>query len=73
MNETLKGEITDVVRFSVLHYEPRITLQEITVAYVTILAGLIEIRIAYVFNQTNTRHNNVFLFYIKERNNLGSR
>lgn len=73
MDETLKREIADVVGFSLLHNEPRITLQEITVAYVAILAGLIEIRIVSVFNQTKTIHNYIFPFYIKERNNLGSR
>lgn len=73
MDETLKGEIADVVRFSLLHNEPRISLQEITVVYTDILDGLIEIRIVYVFNQTNTRHNYVFPFYIKEGTNLGSR
>ncbi|NHN24927.1 GPW/gp25 family protein [Flavobacterium jejuense] len=73
MDETLKGEIADVIRFSLLHNEPRISLQEITVVYADILSGLIEIRIAYVFNQTNTRHNYVFPFFIKEGTNLGSR
>lgn len=73
MDETLKGEIADVVRFSLLHNEPRISILDITVAFASILSGLIEIRIVYVFNQTNTRHNYVFPFYIKEGTNLGSR
>lgn len=69
----MKREIADIVGFSLLHNEPRITLQEIIVTYTAILAGLIVIRIVYVFNQTNTRHNNIFPFYIKEGNNLGIR
>lgn len=73
MDETLKGEITDVVKFSLMHNEPRITVLEITVVYADISSGLIEIRIVYLFNQTNTRHNYVFPFYIKEGTNLGSR
>lgn len=71
MDETLKGEIIDVVKFSLLHNEPRITVLEITVVYANISSGLIEIRIVYLFNQTNTRHNYVFPFYIKEGTNLG--
>jgi uncharacterized protein len=73
MDETLKGEIADVVKSSLLHNEPRITVQEITVVYADISSGLIEIRVSYVFNQTNARHNYVFPFHIKEGTNLGSR
>jgi uncharacterized protein len=73
MDETLKGEIADVVKFSLLHNEPRITVQEITVLYTDVMSGLIDIRIIYVFNQTNTRHNYIFPFHIKEGTNLGNR
>ena len=73
MDETLKGEIADVVKFSLMHNEPRITVQEITVFYSDIQSGFIEIKVMYVFNQTNTRHNYVFPFHIKEGTNLGSR
>lgn len=73
MDETLKGEIADAVKYSLMHNEPRITVQDISVAYTNIMTGLIEIRILYVFNQTNTRHNYVFPFHIKEGTNLGNR
>lgn len=73
MDETLKGEIADTVKFSLMHNEPRITVQEVNIAYKDIKNGLIEIQVVYVFNQTNTRHNHVFPFYIKEGTNLKSR
>jgi uncharacterized protein len=73
MDETLKGEIIDAVKFALMSNEPRITVQEVTAVYADIQLGLIEIRILYVFNQTNTRHNYVFPFYIKEGTNLGNR
>jgi uncharacterized protein len=73
MDETLKGEIIDTVKFALMSNEPRITVQEVTAVYADIQSGLIEIRILYVFNQTNTRHNYVFPFYIKEGTNLGNR
>jgi uncharacterized protein len=73
MDETLKGEIADVVKYSLLHNEPRIKVQSIVVNYADVQNGLIEIKIGYVFNKTNTRHNYVFPFHIKEGTNLGGR
>ncbi|VXB08506.1 Phage tail protein [Flavobacterium sp. 9AF] len=73
MDETLKGEIEDTVKFSLMHNEPRITVKEVNVSFTDIVAGLIEIQVVYIFNNTNTRHNYVFPFYIKEGTNLKSR
>lgn len=70
MDETLKGEISEEVKFSLLNNEPRITVLEVKVAYPDLAFGLVEIQIVYVYNQTNTRHNYVFPFYIKEGTNL---
>ncbi|WP_299114017.1 GPW/gp25 family protein [uncultured Winogradskyella sp.] len=70
MDETLKGEIKDTVMESLLNNEPRIEVLEVEVSFSDLLNGLIEILITYVFNQTNTRHNYVFPFYINEGTNL---
>lgn len=70
MDETLKGEISETVRMSLLHNEPRIQVTDVEVVFADIQNGLVEIRISYKYNQTNTRHNYVFPFHIKEGTNL---
>jgi hypothetical protein len=71
MDETLKGEIRDAVKTALLDNEPRITVLNVVVEYADLQSGLIEIKIAYAYNQTNTRHNYVFPFHIEEGTNLG--
>ncbi|MCG8574687.1 MAG: GPW/gp25 family protein [Flavobacteriales bacterium] len=71
MDETLKGEIRDAVESSLRNHEPRITVQEVDVDYPDLQLGLVEITVVYVYNQTNTRHNYVFPFHLKEGTNLG--
>jgi len=69
---TLKGEIINAVKSSLLHNEPRITVMDVTVAFTDILNGLTEVVITYMYNQTNTRHNYVFPFSLKEGTNLST-
>jgi phage baseplate assembly protein W len=71
MDETLKGEIADAVSVSLLHNEPRITVKNIEISFTDQQAGLIEIQISYVCNRSNTRHNHVFPFHLKEGTNIG--
>jgi uncharacterized protein len=70
MDETLRGEIADAVKVSLLHNEPRITVKNVNVEYTDIINGLVSITIVYVYNQANTRHNYVFPFHLKEGTNL---
>lgn len=70
MDETLKGEIIDTVKTALLHNEPRITVLSVTVNFTDVLNGLTEVTVNYRYNQTNTRHNYVFPFYLKEGTNL---
>lgn len=70
MDETLKGEIKDAVQTALLHNEPRITVTNVSVSYTDIPGGQVEIAITYIYNQTNTRHNYVFPFYLKEGTNI---
>jgi uncharacterized protein len=72
MDETLKGEIKDAVQNALLHNEPRITVTAVAVSYTDIQGGLVQIAITYIYNQTNTRHNYVFPFYLKEGTNIGT-
>lgn len=70
MEETLKGEITDMVHNSLLNNEPRITVHDVSVQFTDMFSGLVEILIVYSINQTNTRHNHVYPFYLKEGTNI---
>lgn len=70
MDESLKGQMQDAVRSALLHNEPRITVLTIEVEFAAIADGYVSILINYVFNQTNTRHNLVYPFYINEGTNL---
>jgi phage baseplate assembly protein W len=70
ISETLLGEIRQVVTSALLENEPRITVEEVEVDVVDMFEGKINITIFYVFNQTNTRHNYVYPFYINEGTNI---
>ncbi len=69
MDETLKGEIQDTVAYALLINEPRITVEKVEVDFVD-RNGQVNIEIQYVFNETNTRHNYVFPFHLKEGTSL---
>jgi phage baseplate assembly protein W len=73
MNETLRGEIKDTIAASLLKNEPRIEVLNVEVEYIDVLSGTAEVSIDYKYNQTNTRHNYVYPFYLKEGTNLGKR
>jgi phage baseplate assembly protein W len=70
IDSTLKGEIIETIKFALLKYEPRILVQDVRVASTDIVNGTIEILISYIYSKTNTRHNYVFPFYLKEGTNL---
>jgi phage baseplate assembly protein W len=70
MRPTLQGEIRDAVKSALLDNEPRIKVLNVDVVFADLLNGLVEITISYMYNETNTRHNYVYPFYIKEGTNL---
>ncbi|NDI99688.1 GPW/gp25 family protein [Flavobacterium sp. LaA7.5] len=70
MNATLKGQLEDAVKTALLEQEPRISVQNVTATYADMQNGLVEIYIDYIYNQTNTRHNYVYPFYVKEGTNI---
>lgn len=70
MNETLKGGIIHTVKDALLENEPRITVEDVDVEFTDLEKGMVEIAIKYVYNNTNTRHNYVFPFHLKEGTNL---
>lgn len=70
MDETLRGEIEEAIKISLLHNEPRITVNDVKVDYTDLYKGITEVTIIYTYNQTNTRHNYVFPFHVNEGTNL---
>ncbi|SDG65136.1 hypothetical protein SAMN05421827_10931 [Pedobacter terrae] len=70
MDETLKGEIKEAITYALMYNEPRITVTDVDVQFRDIRGGVVEILLTYMYNQTNTRHNYVFPFYINEGTNL---
>lgn len=70
MDETLQGRIEDAVINTLRQNEPRITVTEVVVNYTDIMNGQMEVNITYEYNQTNTRHNYVFPFSVKEGTSL---
>jgi phage baseplate assembly protein W len=70
MRPTLQGEIREAIKTALLDNEPRIKVLSVVVAFADLQAGLVEVTINYKYNQTNTRHNYVYPFYIKEGTNL---
>ncbi|MEM7491649.1 MAG: GPW/gp25 family protein [Pseudomonadota bacterium] len=66
MGEETDAAIEVAVSQAILFYEPRITVQEIEVNSAEWMEGRLSIRLAYVVNQTNSRSNMVFPFYLRE-------
>jgi phage baseplate assembly protein W len=71
MDETLRGEIEEAIKISLLHNEPRITVNDVRVEY-DLTNAITTVTIIYTYNQTNTRHNYVFPFHVNEGTNLNS-
>ncbi len=73
MNETLSGEIREEVKQTLVRNEPRISLNEVRVNFSKKQQGYAEIEILYTVRKTNTRHNHVFPFSLREGTNLYKR
>lgn len=69
LNASLEGEIVQMVKITLLNGEPRIRVNNVTVSQ-TADDGTINILINYNIKVTNTRHNHVFPFSLKEATNL---
>ncbi len=69
-DSTLKGEIENCIKSSLLDFEPRIDVKSVEVRYVEPNEPIAEISISYVIRKTNTRHNYVYPFHLNEASNL---
>jgi phage baseplate assembly protein W len=70
VNATLKEEISQSVKKTLLNDEPRIRVDKVDVVNHADLAATISLSINYTIKNTNTRHNHVFPFSMKEGTNL---
>lgn len=68
--ESLIGEIEAVVTQTLRDYEPRIQVETVHVELIDSLVKTLNIHIDYRIRTTNTRHNHVFPFSLKEGTNL---
>jgi phage baseplate assembly protein W len=66
MNGETRAAIRLAIQQAIMFFEPRITLQTVDVRTEDWLGGVLRIGLTYVVNETNTRHNIVFPYYIEE-------
>ncbi|MCF8297678.1 MAG: GPW/gp25 family protein [Saprospiraceae bacterium] len=69
LDTTLENYMSDLIRTAIVLYEPRISIEKITLKQKA-MEGLINIEIEYLIRTTNTRSNFVYPFYLKEATNI---
>jgi len=62
--------IMNVVRRAILFFEPRITVENISIKDMDALEGKLSINISYRVRATNNRYNLVYPFYFNEATNV---
>lgn len=65
-NEQTLTEMKDLIRKAILFFEPRVTLLSLDARLADALAGRLDILIEYSVRRTNTRHNLVYPFYLRQ-------
>ncbi|PSJ18964.1 GPW/gp25 family protein [Nitrosomonas supralitoralis] len=73
LSETNVTVIVDLVKRAILFFEPRVTVEKVSVNSDDLedtLYGLINIEITYIVRATNNRHNIVYPFYFTEGTNV---
>ncbi len=60
----LKMHMEDLIRHALLRYEPRVTLNNITISVEDSLEGILTIHVAYTINATNAKGNLVYPLYL---------
>jgi|SRR6266481_2114270 len=66
MGETLFTHLKGLIEHAILYFEPRITIENITIAGEDGREGQLTILLEYKIIQTNARNNMVIPFYLKE-------
>ncbi len=70
IDESTLAQIRDLIAFSILHFEPRITLETVDVDTSDYLGGLLRIMVVYTIRSINVRTNIVYPFYFTEGTNI---
>ncbi|GAA4272691.1 GPW/gp25 family protein [Aquimarina gracilis] len=69
MDSSLIGFLKDLVERAILYYEPRIKLEKVDITEADsfeLIEGLLKITVHYEIEETNTRYNYVYDFYLRE-------
>ena len=64
-------ELKDIVAKAVLFFEPRVTLESVSVDDSDLFEGLLRIHLEYTIRTTNNRYNLVYPFYLLEASGEG--
>jgi uncharacterized protein len=70
LTEGSAAQMKDVIGRAILFFEPRITVERITIEEAGMLDGVMGISIDYWIRATNSRHNMVYPFYLTEGTNV---
>ncbi len=66
INESTLTVLKDLISRAILFYEPRVKLEEIDTDRSQAYEGRLDFRISYSIIATNTRHNIVYPYYLRE-------
>ena len=66
INEGLVNNAKEIISSAVLHFEPRVFLDDVTVSTGRMYDGVLEISLSYRVRKTNKRNNIVYPYYILE-------
>lgn len=66
INESTITILKDVIERAILFFEPRVVLDHILVDSGAAMEGRLDFQIVYTVISTNTRHNIVYPFYLRE-------
>jgi phage baseplate assembly protein W len=66
LDTRLKTLMADKVESAILYYEPRVTLESVTLDDSRAIEGVVLIRVVYQVKTTNSRFNFVYPYYIQQ-------
>lgn len=66
VNEGLVNRAKEIIHIAVLHFEPRIFLDNVLVSTAKMYDGILEISLEYRIRKTNKRNNIVYPYYLLE-------
>ncbi|MTB52947.1 GPW/gp25 family protein [Lewinella sp. W8] len=70
LTPSTENQMVDMIRTSIIRFEPRIILEDVVVDMVDAYQGRIDIGVRYTVRITNSRDNIVYPFYFKEGTNV---